>query len=445
MTCLRTFATFAVGLLACLPGVAAQNQQGQFLAAAPASASPGAQGGLFLVDPVAATVQRLPVTGALVDSYTVACDALADDVVWVGTTRSSSTTAPAIFRVRTAGGQILAATEVKIGLTAADATVRQLRTVGDDLMFLTDRRLAMVAKSGGNPVTLFDFGPTTGQPRSFATNGWITYVAVSASPSASADQLYWFDMSRLYPVRFYLANPTVRISSLSIEADEDLVVVESDTSTKAAELKLFKGLVVTRTVRLPFPDGALAASIDNATGDILVSGQRFDTTRQRLTYEFAALRNWTVTRPAFGNGIEPWSSVDVRRDVNLHRHGHACRSVVSQQPLRVCATGQPSPGKVYQLSLFGDRSATALVLFGLHGQLASPISLAPMGAGTCVLGVTSVVEVLLGLDLNGLGQLQFTIPLNAPRTVVDVQWLATSPLANPANFLSSQVGSIVIR
>ena len=96
MTSFRAFASFAIGLLACLPGVKAQNQQGQFLAAAPASGSASAQGGLFLVDPVAATVRRLPVTGALVDSYAVACDALADDVVWVGTTRSSSTTAPAI-------------------------------------------------------------------------------------------------------------------------------------------------------------------------------------------------------------------------------------------------------------------------------------------------------------------------------------------------------------
>ncbi|MCA8958374.1 MAG: hypothetical protein KDC87_20010, partial [Planctomycetes bacterium] len=218
-----------------------------------------------------------------------------------------------------------------------------------------------------------------------------------------------------------------------------------DTSTKAAELKLFTGLVPVLAVPLPFPDGALAARIDDATGDILVSGQRFDATRQRLTYEFAALRNWVVTRPAFGNGIEPWFTVDVRRDVPLHRHGHACLSVVSRQPLRVRARGLASRGSPYLLTLLGDRSATALALFGLHGQVASPISLAPMGAGTCVLGVAPLAEVAVALLQNGMGQLPITIPLNAPRTVVDVQWLATSPLANPANFLSSQVGSIVIR
>jgi hypothetical protein len=68
-----------------------------------------------------------------------------------------------------------------------------------------------------------------------------------------------------------------------------------------------------------------------------------------------------------------------------------------------------------------------------------------MGAGTCELGVQSLAAAWSALGKAGQTSLLVPIPSNVPLANIDIQWLIGDPMANPAGFVSSQVGSVVVR
>ena len=116
-----------------------------------AAASAQSAGGLFLVNGLGGTVKSLNATGDLVNSYSVACDPYDDTILWVGTSRATTSGTPSLYRVQAVAGRILAATRVNVPLSSQDFAVQRIQVLGHRLLFLTQTQLAIVPLAGGTP------------------------------------------------------------------------------------------------------------------------------------------------------------------------------------------------------------------------------------------------------------------------------------------------------
>ena len=438
----------AFAALLCLSTLPAQAKQGEFVCAAAARGNTALKGGLYLVNP-AGTVASLNATGALTDSYSVACDTYTDSVLWVGTTQTSATASPGIYRVVAAAGKILSTTEVKASLKPADGAVLRVLPIGDELLFLTQTQLSMVPKTGGTPRVLRTFSSTTAAPTDIACDGGVVYLHLQPFGNILADhvELFLLKSPGTTTVSYTAPGLTTLISSISLDPSSNLLVVENEAFTGASTAKVVNAQgKVLQSLSLPFTYGTAGARLDPAGGFLVVCGMRYDTTKKAIVREFVSYLNGKLFKSAFGTSTERFGRIDIRRAPSMHRFGHACVSKISQQPLFLSATGRPAPASTdYAIHLGGDRNAKALLLIGLHGGMTQPFPLSVMGAGDCVLGVRSLVELGLVLDGNGVAVLKPSIPQALLGLDIDLQFLALSPQANTAGFLSSQVGSIVVR
>jgi hypothetical protein len=198
-------------------------------------------------------------------------------------------------------------------------------------------------------------------------------------------------------------------------------------------------------LRLPFTYGTAGVRMDPGSSTLVVAGRRFDTNQNRVVTGFITYLNWQVFKSEFGASPEFYGQIAARRHLGIERYGHVCQATPGWRA-EIGASGSPMRGNAaYSVNLRGRAGRPVVLLFGIHGPMTTPLSLSIMGAGTCELGVQEIAA--FGFTLDNAGAL--TVPMPIPSAIaavnVDVQFLVGDPAANAAGFVSSQVGSIVVR
>jgi hypothetical protein len=436
----------------CVLGLAAaltaQSQQGDFVATAYANSFTRTNGGLFVVSALAGTVTDLKAAGNLTNSYSIATDPYDDSILWVGTRSPSNTAAPAIYKVVSVAGKILSTTKLGVTLTAADRTVLQVRVWGHRLLFLTTTQLSSIPLTGGKTTVVVKFDTNTGMPFNFACDGRNVYVNMQPTVALLAEHILHIDLEapQFRTVIYQTGGITYFIPSLTINPDGNLLITESEAFSGVSHLKQMdaKGKVL-RTFKLPFTHGVAGARMDSSGTIIVVAGKTYDTANQRIVSGFLTLLSWKIFKTQFGTSPEQYTHVDVRGHIPLNRYGHVCQSATKWRP-EIAAVGLPRIGNTnYKLYVKGIPGANAMLLVGAHGAMPIPFPLSIMGAGTCELGVQPLISLPVKLTNTGDLLLPASIPASASTGNIDIQWLIAEAGANRAGFVSSQVGSIVIR
>jgi hypothetical protein len=426
----------------------AQSQQGDFVATAYANSFSKTNGGLFVVSALAGTVTDLKATGNLTNSYSIATDPYDDSILWVGTRRPSNTATPAIYKVVSVAGKILSTTKLGVTLTAADHTVLQVRVWGHRLLFLTTTQLSSIPLTGGKTTVVMKFDTNTGAPFNFACDGRNVYVNMQPTVTLLAEHILHIDLEapQFRTVIYQTGGITHFIPSLTINPDGNLLITESEAFSGVSHLKQMdaKGKVL-RTFKLPFTHGVAGARMDSSGTIIVVAGKTYDTANQRIVSGFLTLLSWKIFKTQFGTSPEQYTHVDIRGHIPLNRYGHVCQSATKWRP-EIAAVGLPQIGNTnYKLYVKGIPGANAMLLVGAHGAMPIPFPLSIMGAGTCELGVQPLISLPVKLTNTGDLLLPASIPASASTGNIDIQWLIAEAGANRARFVSSQIGSIVIR